>query len=89
MLIKEGFSKLPPSEIKSRFGLDINEKQLQEIRTKLTTVESTLTKVGFTVPRIATQFATLGMHAVMFPIFFSAFTRRQNSATLAAGVAEW
>ncbi|MDP2103425.1 MAG: hypothetical protein Q8K26_00705, partial [Candidatus Gracilibacteria bacterium] len=79
----------PLKELRSKYGITVSEKELAKVRAGLSQTKTVVTEAGYASASIAKILSGGLMHAVMFPVFFSSFTKQQNSANLIAGFAEW
>lgn len=89
LLASEALENLSFREYRAKYGLTITESEFTEARKMIQASKGSIVKAGYALPSITSLLTGKVLHAVMFPVFFSAFTKRQSWANLAAGLAEW
>lgn len=86
----ELIQKLSLQELRDRFGLTTaTEAKLIETRKVLQAAGKNINWKYYTRQSLMGMLSQNVMHAIMWPVFFSTFTKRQTSANLAAWMAEW
>ncbi len=89
-MASELIQKLSLQELRSRYGLvTATEKDLIETRKALQEAGRSIDWKYYSRQSLTGFLSGKIMHAIMWPVFFHAFTQRQTSANLAAWVADW
>jgi|GEM_PF-7101787 len=80
----KGLEKITFPEFRKKYGLSISEIEFQKFKTQIPEFLSLMKSTGNSVVEMTKWATKKGLHIIMFPVFFSAFQRQSNSATLTA-----
>jgi hypothetical protein len=76
-------------DLQKKYGLNMSEKQFQEMKWKLGEFNKFLSTWVKTTPQILATIEKYALQPLLFPVFFRSFHEKQGMATLMAGIAEW